>query len=169
MGVLAEYVKKEAEQLKAEVGKQEAARTEWLSALQKLRQQLTEWVHAADGGLGLLRTSSRLLTFHEPRLGVYETEVLGVRLGSRGAEVVPRARHVVATIRPPGKEPLRADGMVEIRGGAVADYYLFRLVENGTDRWYIQSVGRWNSDPEYGLVDELDRDRFEQAILFILK
>jgi hypothetical protein len=83
--------------------------------------------------------------------------------------VAPRARHVVATIKPPGKEPRRADGMAEIRDGSSAEYYLFRLKEPDGDRWYIQSVTRWNADPEYGHVEELDRDRFEAAILHILK
>ena len=59
--------------------------------------------------------------------------------------------------------------MVEIRDGSSAEYYLFRLKEEGGDRWYVQSVARWNADPEYGHVEELDRDRFESAILRILK
>jgi hypothetical protein len=170
MGVLADYVSKEAEQLKAEVHQREEAVKEWTAAVERLYSQLEQWVTEADGGRGLLRAGRMPRpTFQEPRLGVYELDCLQVGIGSRRAEIRPRARHVIATLKTPGKEPRQADGMAEIRDGSSAEYYLFRLQEQDGDHWYIQSVARWNADPEYGKVDELDRDRFEAAILRILK
>jgi hypothetical protein len=175
MGVLTEYVRKEAEQLKKEIHKREEAVKEWTAAVGRLYDQIERWIKDADSGVGLLHVG-RLSrpTFQEPRLGGYELDCLGIAIGdggisSRRAEIRPRARHVIAAIRPPGKEPRRADGMVEIRSGTVADYYLFRLIENGEDRWYIQSVAKWNSDSEYGIVEELDRERFEAAILNVIQ
>src|SRR5262249_40849727 len=94
---------------------------------------------------------------------------LGGKHSARMAEIVPRARYTSAIIKPPGKEPRRADDMVEIKDGSSAEYYLFRLKDADSDHWYIQSVTQWNADPEYGKVEELDRDRFESAILRILK
>lgn len=170
MGVLTEYVRKEAEQLKKEVHRQEEAATEWKNAIDRLYEQLAAWVLAADGGNQLLRvTIVGGPLIQEPRLGLYELDNLLVSLGSRRITVAPRARYVVATIKPPGKEPHQADGMAEIKEGSMADFYLFRLKEAGGDHWYIQSVARWNADPEYGNVEELTRDRFEAAILHILK
>jgi hypothetical protein len=174
MGVLTEYVRKEAEQLQGELGRREESRKEWLEAFARLTDRMKEWVTAADGGLGLLEaTGGQTYTRQEAALGVYTLTSLLITLGGqhsgRAAEVVPRARYTSATIKPPGKEARKADGMAEIRDGSSAEYYLFRLKEEGGDRWYIQSVTQWNADPEYGKVEELDRDRFEAAILRILK
>jgi hypothetical protein len=174
MGVLTEYVQKEAAQLKGELSRREEARKEWLQAFAQLTDQLKDWVTAADGGLGLLEaTGGQAYLRQESALGGYMLTSLSITLGGRDsarrAEIVPRARYTSAIIKPPGKEPRRADGMVEIKDGSAAEYYLFRLKEDDGDHWYIQSVTRWNADPEYGNVEELDRDRFEAAILRILK
>jgi hypothetical protein len=170
MGVLTEYVRKEAEQLKKEIHRREEASKEWTASINQLYGLLESWVRDADGGRGLLgaRRMPRA-TLQEPRLGVYELDCLQIGIGSRFAEIRPRGRYVVATIKPHGKGPRPVDGMVEIRDGGMADYYLFRLNDPDGDHWYIQSVARWNADPEYGNVEELDRDRFEAAILRILK
>lgn len=175
MGVLADYMQKEAEQLKNELHRREETVKEWTTAVDRLYAQIEQWVGDADGGRGLLRVGRvPRVTFQESRLGVYELECLQIAIGhittgNRRAEVRPRARHVIATIKPPGQEPRRADGMVEIKGEAVAEFYLFRLSDDGSDRWYIQSVARWNADPEYGNVDEFDQNRFEAAILAVLQ
>ena len=170
MGVLSEYVRKEAEQLRKEIYKREESVREWTSSIYKLYDQIEQWVKDADGGAGLLEVvRAPRATFQEPRLGVYELECLQIAVASsRRAEIRPRARHVIATIKPPGKEPQRADGMIELRDGNMADYYLFRLREVDGDHWYIQSVARWNADPSDSSVEELDRDGFEAAILRIV-
>lgn len=170
MGVLAEYVRNEAEQLRKEVVRRDAAVQEWKSAVDKLYAQLEQWVTEADDKQGLLiACQARLVACQEPRLGVYEIPSLLIGIGTRRAEVVPHARHVVATIQPPGKEPRRADGMVELTDKGGADYYLFRLLEDGQDAWFIRSVALWNLDPRNATVDRLSRDNFEAAILSILK
>jgi hypothetical protein len=55
MGVLTEYVRKEAEQLRKELHGQEEAVKEWKNATDRLYEQLVAWVAAADGGNHLLR------------------------------------------------------------------------------------------------------------------
>jgi hypothetical protein len=170
MGKLAEYVRTEAEHLKADMHRRKEAVAEWKGAIDRLYKQLVGWIAEADGGHNLLAAHPERLAFvREPRLGSYEIQCLRIELGSRDVEVAPRARHVVATIAPPGAEPRRADGMVELTDRGVAMHYMFRLIENGVDRWYIQSVGLWNIDAHRGSVEPLERDRFEAAVLDILQ
>jgi hypothetical protein len=59
--------------------------------------------------------------------------------------------------------------MVEIKGGSVAEYYLFRKVTECGDEWFLRNVSLWNSDPVYGTVDPLDRFQFEAALLRVLQ
>jgi hypothetical protein len=169
MGPLAEYLKTEAEHLRAEAGKRGEAKAEWLMALERLYRQLEQWTAEADGGLGLLERFYTTQIYNEPRMGVYETNVLTIGLGNRWVKVVPRARYVVASIRPPGQEPRRADGMVEIKGESSAEYYLFRKKTEGGDEWFIRNVDQWNSDSVSGTVEPLDRNQFEAALLRILQ
>jgi hypothetical protein len=169
MGPLAEYLKTEAEHLRAEEGKREEAKAEWLGSLERLYKQLEQWTLEADGGLRLLRVGRPIGEYEEPRLGIYDTPILTLRLGSRGVKVTPRARYVIASIRPPGQEPRRADGMVEIKGESSAEYYLFRKKMEGGDEWFIRNVDQWNSDSVSGTVEPLDRNQFEAALLRILQ
>jgi hypothetical protein len=165
MGPLAEYLKNEAEHLRTEAGKREEAKAEWLKALTQLYRLLDEWVVEADGGLRLLQRLQKSQSCNEPRLGVYEINVLHIGLGNSWVKVTPRARYVIANIRPPGQEPRRADGMVEIKSESSPEYYLFRKKTEGGDEWFIRNVDQWNSDPVPGTVEPLDRDRFEAALL----
>lgn len=177
MGVLTEYLKSEADQIRAEATRRKELLEGWLTAIDRLYDRLEEWLAEADSGLGLLgvnRNTTRQL-IGEPRLGNYDVYImwvsLGGPLGNRDATIVPKARYVVASIKPHGEEPRRADGMVEIRSGSTPEYYLFRLAGPTVDedRWFIRNVDQWNADPEYGKVEPLDRERFEAAILRVLQ
>ncbi|MDB5310965.1 MAG: hypothetical protein JWO38_5167 [Gemmataceae bacterium] len=170
MGVLTEYLKTEAEHLRAEAGNQSRAVEEWTAAVRALFGKLQQWLAEADSESRLLTVREMVAEPQEPRLGVYATPALEVRLGSRKAMIVPRARYVLATIKAPDKEPQRADGLVEIKDGASADWYLFRLKSDNGDEWFIQNATAWNAAlNRHGLVDPLDRERFEAALLRILK
>ncbi|HEX4610425.1 MAG TPA: hypothetical protein VH092_19700 [Urbifossiella sp.] len=170
MGKLAEYVRTEAGRLKAEIDKQAEAVAEWKAAVGRLYAQLQIWTAEADGGYGLLRLRiGRTVSVNDPGLGAYDAEVLTVALGSRTADIVPRARYVAAAIRPPGREPRRADGKVEITDGAAATAFLFRLKGPAGDEWFIRPVWLWNSDPAFGTVEPLDREQFEAVVLGILQ
>jgi hypothetical protein len=172
MGSLAEFVKKEAAHLKGEIERQEASLKEWKAAIDDLYATLTRWIEEADGGLRLLRTDAfAYVTCREPGLGTYEVKRLTIsvgQLGSREAEIVPRARFVASQVKVNGKLR-RADGIMEIREQTTPMYYLFRVKDDGRDAWFIRSVVEWNADEDYGNAFSLDRDRFEAAVLSILK
>jgi hypothetical protein len=175
MGVLAEYVRKEADHLRAEAARRKELLDEWLAAVSKLYEQLEKWIREADGELGILsfNRSQTQDSISEPRLGNYVANQVHVNfggaIGNRRAIVVPKARFVSAVIQPVGREPRRADGMVEIRDGSMAEFYLFRWKTESGDEWYIRSVASWNAKPGDNTVDPLDRDRFEAAILQVLQ
>ncbi|WP_439630936.1 hypothetical protein [Gemmata sp.] len=175
MGVLAEYVRKEVDQLRAEGAKRKELLDEWLGSVAKLFDQLEAWVAAADGGLGILGSNRSTTTefISEPRLGNYDVHVMWITLGgafgNRTAMIVPKARFVSAVIAPPGRGPRRADGIVEIRDRSTAEYYLFRWKGEGGDEWFIRNVNAWNMNPLDNTVDALDRDRFEAAVLQVLQ
>ena len=174
MGVLAEFVRKEADLIRTELNRREEAKKEWLNAIARLTDQLRQWVADADGGLGLLEAvGGRSCILQEPALGVYSVTALSITVGGlhsgRAAEVVPRARYVTAVIKPAEQAARRADGMVEIRDRSMARYYLFRLRSEEGDRWFIRSVAAWNADPSDNTVEPLDRDRFEAAMLQVLQ
>lgn len=175
MGVLAEYLKTEGEHLRTERQKRQEAIEEWQASLDRLYSQLSGWLEAADGGQGLVGGHTQYrYSVQEPRLGMYWTKKLTVLMGAfeegvgvAVAEVVPRARFVLATLKPNGRESRAADGMVELRegrDGKIADYYLFRWKNPDGDEWFICSDAVWNSR-DYGNVDPLTAETFEAAVL----
>jgi predicted metal-dependent phosphoesterase TrpH len=175
MGKLAEYLKAEADNLKAERLKRKEAVEEWKQSLERLYVTLSGWIAEADDGQGLIGAHDQYqYMVEEPRLGAYWTKKLTVLMGAfeagiavSVAEVVPRARFVLATLKPTGREPRPADGMVEIRegkDGKIANYYLFRWKNPDGDEWFICSDAVWNSR-DYGNVDPLTAEAFEAAVL----
>jgi hypothetical protein len=178
MGVLAEYLKTEAENLKAQRQKQKDAVEEWQQCLSRLIAMLGGWISAADAGLGLLSTRVEPHSAEEPRLGHYLACKLSILFGDvpsgsawTVAEVVPRARHVVSVIHPTGRKPRWADGMVVIREGRLATHYLLRWREEGGDEWFICSDAEWDETrpSEEGRVKPLTADLFELAVLRAVK
>ncbi len=174
MGKLAEFIRTEGEHLRAEAGQRKKAVEEWRTAIGRLFDHLGQWLKEADGGTGLLRIERMpLANLAEGRLGTYTAECFDVGLGSNSVLISPRARYVIARIRPPGEEIRRADGLVEIKSWekGIASYSLYRLAGANpeTDRWFIRNFALWNADTENDNVDVLDRDRFEAAILQMLR
>lgn len=176
MGVLAEYVRNEAEQLRANLIRRRENLEEWLGAISKLYDQLESWIREADAGIQLLGTDreSTTETISEPRLGNYDVKTLWVVLGAglgaaRQAWIVPKSRYVSAVIQPPGREPRRADGIVQINQRSVSEYYLFRWKSDAGDEWFIRGDKAWHASPNDNTVEPLDRDRFEAAMLRVLQ
>jgi hypothetical protein len=176
MGALAEYLKAEAERLRSEGQMRNEAIREWQESVRRLFATLTEWLEKADGGLGLIGWREDEHRVKEPRLGEYSCPKLSIHVGVREqdeffvkvAEVVPKARFVLADLRPAGREPRAADGVVEIREWGSASHYLFRWKNPGGDEWFIRNDAVWNNR-SYEDVKPLTAEAFELAVLSAVK
>lgn len=169
MGVLAEYLKTEAGHLRSERQFRREAVDEWNQSLDQLYSTLIGWIQAADDGLGLIGGRIEQHRTEEPKLGPYLCRKLSVLWGdelSGGgipvADVVPRARFVVATLKPTGRGPRAADGMVEVRANRITTHYLFRWMN--PDEWFICTHAEWRSR-DFGNVHPLTAEAFESAVL----
>jgi hypothetical protein len=178
MGVLAEYLRTEADHLRTTRRERKAILDEWKHSLATLNPQLMRWVEAADAGLDLIRADgASVVVVEEPRIGAYRCPKVTISMGDSNdewtpvVEVAPRARFVVAEITAPGRHPQQADGMVEVREGGRPTHYLFRLKNPVGDEWFICSVADWNNvrSKEHGRVEPLTADTFEAAVLSALK
>lgn len=171
MGVLAEYLRTEAGHLRTERRIRKEAVEEWNRSLDRLYAKLREWIQVADGGLGLIGVRVDPYRMEEPRLGPYLCNKLAVLWGDElsgggipAADVVPRARFVAATLKPTGREPRAADGMVEIRVDRITTHYLFRWANPDGDEWFICTHAEWHSR-DFGNVHPLTAEAFEAAVL----
>ncbi len=171
MGALAEYLKSEAGHLRTERQTRREAVDEWNRSLSALYADLSAWIATADGGLGLIAVRVDPHRTEEPKLGPYLCSKLVVLWGDEVsgsaipvAEVRPWARFAAATLKPTGRPPRAADGMVEVRAGRIATHYLFRWTGGGTDEWFICTHAEWQSR-EFGNVHPLTAEAFEAAVL----
>ena len=160
MGVLTEYLKTEAEYLKAEKAKRRAELKDWVDSLNALFTQFQEWLAVCDPE-NLIDRTIESASGQDLSLGEHQVPVLKLSLGDRSIRFLPRARFVAALVRSPGQDkPVRAHGMVELRGLGGPAYYLFRLSDG---KWYIQSQAE-NLRATGNDVTPIDRDRFEAAV-----
>jgi hypothetical protein len=165
MGKLAEYLKSEAETIKKEKARRQAALKEWTDLLDGLFRQVDAWLAACDPE-GLLDRTAETVELTDPALGEYKAPARRIGLGDKSIQIVPRARYVAMTIRPPGAEkPVRAQGLVELRDPVGRGFYLFQLPR---DKWYIQREPR-NLRESDNAVEPFDSDRFEEALASFLR
>lgn len=165
MGKLAEYLRTEADTIRATKAKHKAAVDDWCARLDALYGQMREWLTASDPD-GLLEHFIEEVAANDPALGYYMVHVLKIRLDDRTVEVLPTARYVAARIRPAGQDLfIRPHGLVELKGRFGNVYYLYQSPD-GT--WYIQSEMEAMSR-DGSVVERLDRDRFEAAVWALLQ
>lgn len=160
MGVLAEYLKAESEQLKAEKAKRRALLREWVDSLNDLYARMQQWLAACDPE-NLIEHSIELVPGPELAFGDYKVPVLKLTLVDRSVQFEPMARFMAATVRRPGQQTAeRVQGGVQLRGLGGRTCYLFRLSDGS---WYIQR--EFENLPASGNdVVPLDADRFEAVV-----
>jgi hypothetical protein len=159
MGVLTEYLKTEADQLRAEKAKRQAEAKEWIDSLNQLFAQFQDWLRTSDPE-NLIDRAVEQAPGWDPAFGDHQVPVLKLSLLDRSVRFVPKARFVASSVRSPGQsEPVRAQGLIELRGLGGPDYYLFRLPDG---KWYIQSRADYLRPTDD--VAPLDKDRFEAAV-----
>ena len=165
MGPLAEYLKNEAETIRKEKGRRQAALKEWMDLLDGLFRQIDNWLAACDPD-GLLDRTTDSIAISDPAIGEYEAPLRRIEVANKLIEIVPKARYVAASIRPPGSDkPIRAHGLVELRESGITCYYLFQLPGG---KWYIQNEAR-NLRESDNAVDLLDAERFEAALTSLVR
>jgi len=160
MGKLRDLLKAEGERYRSEKAKRQQTLQEWLDLLNGLFAEVDTWLKASDPD-GLLEVAAESTVITDPALGEYKAPMRRITLGKTSVEVVPRARYVIASIQPPGEQPVRAHGLVEIRSRGWASHGLYQLPGG---RWYIYALSLPTNVPEATPVEPLDADRVEAAI-----
>jgi hypothetical protein len=167
--LLAEFLNKEGERLRAEQPARQSKIMEWQAAIVRLFAQLTEWVRAADPD-GLIeiddKQQQRLL---ETGLGLYYTRRLAIRFEAHQIWVIPEARNVIAFVPTPEGGERQADGLVIITDRAPvgdqvppAEFNLYRAAHPDGDRWFIRYILGEKMEP-------LDREQFERVLVSLLQ
>lgn len=163
MGVLAEYLKTESEQLKKDKLRRGEILQEWLDALGGLYGQIQEWLAVCDPE-GLIDRTIEHKPGEELAFGDYQVPVLKLTLVDRIVRFLPVARFMAATVRQPGQPtPVRVQGGVELRGRGMRICYLFRLPDGTDEKWYIQKEFE-NLNVSGNDVVQLNADRFEAVL-----
>lgn len=157
MTPLTEFLREQATKQRSQAGQREARRVEWVQSVERLIEQLKEWVHQADPE-GVLRVTCQPHSANEAGLGRYEAPGLTMELEGRKVQVLPVARNVVGSI---GDPSFRAQGLVEITDGAFR-YLLYRAVDDRGERWIIVN------DQDYS-VKPLERMTLEAALVSLFE
>ncbi len=165
MGKLRELLTTEGDKFRSEKTKRQQSLDEWSGLLKDLFVQIDSWLKASDPS-ELLEVAPDTLTINDPALGEYKAPARRITLGKTSVEIVPRARYVIAAIQPPGEQPVRAHGLVEIRSRGWASHNLYQLPGG---RWYIYDLSRNLSAVDANPVEPLDADRFEAALAGLLR
>jgi hypothetical protein len=147
-------------QAEAEAGK--AVIDEWRAAVERLFNQIREWLKESDPD-GLIEIKQSEAEVNEPGLGRYRVPRLDLRVFGKWIGIIPKARRTVGTATPPQKSaPERALGRVDITD-ELRRYVLYRFREGDHDVWLIE---QYIPTSEPGL---LDQEAFEQALMSYLR
>lgn len=158
---LREFLKDRAEYLRSQAQEADALRDEWVGAVNRLLDQLADWLKEADpeGVLNAVRLPYRR---REEGIGAYDVDGLKIYLGPREIDVVPIAHRAIGSVRDAGATGvIRADGRVDLTNGDQR-HMLFRVRRDGVERWLILEEDGHVARP-------LDRPTFELAIQSMLE
>jgi hypothetical protein len=122
-------------------------RTEWLGALNRLLDQIRDWIRESDPE-GVIEIVAYEVVRAEERLGVYDAPAFKIRLNTDDADVLPMGRfvprpysldvHASQAFQP------RSDfsgGRVDITNGE-RRHLLLRSIDDGQDRWFALMRGQ---------------------------
>ena len=119
------------------------SRGEWLGAINRLLDQVRDWLREADPD-DLLEIVPYKVERVEKRLGIYDAPALKIRLGINSVNVLPVGRYAVGPLSLellkgiPGNAQRWGDlsgGSVDITNGE-RRHLLLRSIEDGQDHWY---------------------------------
>jgi hypothetical protein len=127
-----EFLRQKGEEYR--VRERHAQRSEWLGAINRLYDQIRDWLREADPE-GLLDIVPYPVSRTEPILGTYEAPALQILFGPAEVHVEPVGRFVrYSTIRGAAGAATEFAGRVDI-GEALREYKLYRERRPEGDRW----------------------------------
>ena len=161
MSALAEYLKGEADHIRAESERRKAEKLDWQRAVLELVNQMLAWVTASNPKdvLQYRRTSH---TFDDYDIGGnYQLTGLSLILGDATVRIVPSNLPVVGVIQVPGEAHRRKiDGRVEFDNGTDR-VSLYRVKDGDRDVWLWWTHG--------GVGKPFDRESFEATVVSLLR
>ncbi|CAN5910897.1 hypothetical protein BH23PLA1_BH23PLA1_15870 [soil metagenome] len=158
---LQQFLKEQADWLRSPEARQVVS--EWTSAVSHLMNQIQGWLEEADTEQ-ILQILTPLYELREEGLPQYAVRGLDISLGGRTAQIIPIARKAIGPyIWHRGESaPIRAQGLVELRGSGLV-YRLYRYNDpDGVERWELFEEDRLD------LGQILDRAVFEKAMTKLL-
>ena len=155
-----EFLRQRAEQ--SGVRERNRNRAEWLLAINRLLEQIREWLRSSDPE-NLIDAVQYEVQLFERRLGIYDAPALKILLGASEVDVVPVGRFSIGPV--PTEKVLSHLG-IEGASGTVAGrvdiknkekkHLLIRDVSTAQDRWFAVD--------ERSSVALLDQSRLETIL-----
>lgn len=157
---LKDFLREESAKREALLTANKSVIEEWRDGIERLFQQLQEWLAENDPGQVIqIRTLQK--TISEPGLGEYSVPILDLHILGKWIAILPKARRTVGSAHPPKKQhPERATGRVDITDEG-RRYILYRFPNGDQDLWMIDDL---RSEPKV-----LDRATFEAALMSYLQ
>jgi hypothetical protein len=161
MKTLETFLAQRAEIKRGRADYESTLQREWISAIQRLLDQMIDWLRAADKE-HLLEIEEKNHRLRENEVGVYDAPGLAIRLDAREVKVVPAARMVVGPDLTNGiVRIVRAFGRVDMTDGA-RKYLVFRTQVDPTEEWTIV-------EDEGFTFKKFTRESFEEAMQGLLQ
>lgn len=169
MGVLADFIRKEAEELRKKQPERDRLVKEWTSAVALLLDQMEVWLKEADTE-GVLSIQREQHEGHDSKMGRYAIDGLYVTLGNRTMRIKPAGRwHVGGATLPGAVTESKYEGRVDFCENTYGELHLYRVRPHGEDRWVFVHSGGYSLKPKPVMVEPLDQETFEGAVLRILR
>jgi hypothetical protein len=127
-----EFLHKKAEE--QHQGLRRDRRDEWILAVKRLNEQISEWLREADPEK-LLDVMPLVFDKAETGLGPYKVPGLKIGLGDLSVQVIPVARNVVGSPRLLG-DGAQLAGRVDITDG-IKKYVIRRILSEGAEFWEV--------------------------------
>ncbi|WP_088254417.1 hypothetical protein [Fimbriiglobus ruber] len=155
---LRDVLKQKSALYAAEAEKNKLVIEEWRAAVDKLFNQLCDWLVVADPDRIIHHEYSQF-GVTEPGLGRYQISRLDLRALGKWVGLIPKARKTIKRATPQQTgAPEQATGRVDITDES-RRFVLYRFTQEAADTWFIDDTTTNNG------LQPLTSERFEAALL----
>jgi len=159
---LKDFIASQAQKLRNEEHQAARKRDEWVSAVDRLNQQIRSWLTQADPDHEVLEVRELPYQLRDEGIGSYEARGLLISLGRRQIRLEPIARNVAGPLSATGVIHVgRAYGRVDLTDG-LRKFMIFRVERDPDDRWSIIEQDGFRMQP-------FDQLAFEHAFKTLLE